>query len=83
MGAGNTPYIGTFHSLGAKILRKECRVFGREPNFAIFDDHDSFDLIKKAVKGVSPGGGGDDENENVKSVKRDEAPAFFAKKFLR
>src|SRR5438105_2870856 len=45
---GGAPYIGTFHSLGARILRRECRIFGREPNFAIFDDHDSFDLIKKA-----------------------------------
>ena len=51
----NTPYIGTFHSFGAKVLRRECRLLGREPNFAIFDDHDSFDLIKKAVKGISRG----------------------------
>ncbi len=46
------PYIGTFHSLGARILRSECRTFGRDPNFVIFDDHDSFDLIKKAAKVV-------------------------------
>ena len=36
IGKNNAPYIGTFHSLGAKILRKECRSLGREPNFAIF-----------------------------------------------
>jgi DNA helicase-2/ATP-dependent DNA helicase PcrA len=76
----NTPYIGTFHSLGAKILRKECRIFGREPNFAIFDDHDSFALIKKATKGVSRGKDMNDEEENPKPGKKDEAPAFFAKK---
>jgi len=67
-----TPYIGTFHSLGAKILRKECRFFDREPNFAIFDDHDSFDLVKKAVKGVS--------GQPSKPAKKDEAPALFAQK---
>ena len=44
------PFIGTFHSLGARILRKECRAFGRDPNFAIFDDHDSFGLVKKITK---------------------------------
>ncbi len=78
-GRNNAPYIGTFHSLGAKILRKECRSFGREPNFAIFDDHDSFDLIKKAVKSIYPGkksGSG----QSSKSTKKDEAPAFFAQR---
>ena len=48
------PLIGTFHSLGARILRKECRLLGRTPNFAIFDDHDSFELIKKATRAVLP-----------------------------
>lgn len=72
-------YIGTFHSLGAKILRKECRLLGRQPNFAIFDDHDSFDLIKKAAKGISLAKRGNGE-ESPKSVKKDESPAFFAQK---
>lgn len=58
------PFIGTFHSLGARILRKECRAFGRTPNFVIFDDHDAFDLVKKIVKG---------------SLTK-ERPAFFARK---
>ena len=44
------PYIGTFHSLGARILRKECLALGRKPNFTIFDDHDSFDVLKKVLK---------------------------------
>jgi DNA helicase-2/ATP-dependent DNA helicase PcrA len=43
-------FIGTFHSLGAKILREECPVFGRDKNFVIFDDNDSFALIKKIIK---------------------------------
>jgi DNA helicase-2/ATP-dependent DNA helicase PcrA len=77
---GNVPYIGTFHSFGARILRKECRSFGREPNFAIFDDHDSFDLIKKAVKGVTLREKTDDNERSSKSTKKDEAPMFFAQK---
>jgi superfamily I DNA/RNA helicase len=60
-GGRRTPYMGTFHSLGARILRQECRVFGREPNFAIFDDHDSFDLIKKVIKSAFPKKSGDDD----------------------
>ena len=77
---GVKPYIGTFHSLGAKILRRECRLLGREPNFAIFDDHDSFDLIKKAAKGVLSENKRDNDDQPPKSVKKDEAPAFFAQK---
>ncbi len=73
------PYVGTFHALGAKILRKECRFFGRTPNFTIFDDHDSFDLIKKAAKGVSPKKQNDDE-EKSRLAKKEESPAFFAQK---
>ncbi len=46
----NSPYIGTFHSLGARILREAGHFLGRQPNFAIFDDNDSFKLIKKIIK---------------------------------
>ena len=49
--ASGEPLIGTFHSLGARILRKEFRAFGRTANFVIFDDHDSFELVKKIIKG--------------------------------
>lgn len=62
------PLICTFHSLGARILRKECRLLGRGANFAIFDDHDSFGLIKKIVKGSL--------TEKSKKL----TPAFFAQK---
>lgn len=44
------PLIATFHSLGARILRREFRAFGRMANFVIFDDHDSFELVKKIIK---------------------------------
>ncbi len=44
------PFIGTFHSLGASFLRKEARKLGRTPAFVIFDDSDSFSLLKKVLK---------------------------------
>ncbi len=77
--SNRTPYIGTFHSLGARILRRECAIFGREPNFAIFDDHDSLDLIKKAVRVVI---GSPKKQDSLTSPdkKKKEAPALFAKK---
>jgi DNA helicase-2/ATP-dependent DNA helicase PcrA len=73
-GSAKGPFIGTFHSLGARILREECRALERKPNFTIFDDHDSFNLIKKAAKSVLPKN--DSDKEGIKKDK--ETPAFFA-----
>lgn len=47
------PFIGTFHSLGAKILRQEAKFFKRTANFSIYDDNDSFSVIKKVVKNLN------------------------------
>jgi DNA helicase-2/ATP-dependent DNA helicase PcrA len=60
--------------LGAHILREECRLLERKPNFTIFDDYDSFNLIKKAVKSVLP----KDKTDNEKKKKDGETPALFA-----
>ena len=71
-GSSNTkhkPYIGTFHSLGARILRKECVAIGRKPNFTIFDDHDSFDVLKKILKSREPASGsGERKNKKEESA---------------
>ena len=74
------PFLGTFHSLGAKILRKECCLAGRDPNFAIFDDHDSFDLVKKAVKAVLPPKKDDEEDGILAKKNKKDTPVYFAKK---
>lgn len=70
-------FIGTFHALGAKILRKECRYVGREPNFAIFDDHDSFDLVKKAVWAILPK---PKRGDPIEKKSKELSPVFFAQK---
>jgi DNA helicase-2/ATP-dependent DNA helicase PcrA len=49
-GGTKTPFVGTFHSLGARILRVNAKLLGRSSNFTIFDEGDSFSLLKKAVK---------------------------------
>ncbi len=46
----NKPLVTTFHSLGAKILREVGHFLNRKPNFTIFDDSESFQLIKKVIK---------------------------------
>ncbi len=43
----NLPLIGTFHSICAKILRREIGKLGYEGSFNIIDDHDQMSLMKK------------------------------------
>lgn len=43
------PIMGTFHSLCARILRKEGKHIGLPPNFSIYDEHDSLDAVKQAM----------------------------------
>jgi DNA helicase II / ATP-dependent DNA helicase PcrA len=45
-----TPFVGTFHSLGVQILKKEARLVRRNNRFTIFDEDDSLSLIKAILK---------------------------------
>ena len=49
-------WIGTFHSIGARILRREADRLGITRDFSIFDRADSLSAIKRvlAVRGISP-----------------------------
>ena len=43
------PFVGTFHSFCARILRKEAKKLKRTPSYVIFDDNDSKKLTKKVL----------------------------------
>ncbi|MES2794946.1 MAG: UvrD-helicase domain-containing protein [Bacteroidota bacterium] len=43
-------WMGTFHSVFAKILRFECRAIGFTPDFSIYDTDDSKSLLKAIIK---------------------------------
>ena len=45
-------YMGTFHSIFARILRREREAIGFESNFTIYDENDSRSLIKSIVKAL-------------------------------
>src|SRR6266568_5641287 len=49
-------WIGTFHSLSARLLRREAPLLGFGPNFTIYDADDSEALVKRLLeaRGVSP-----------------------------
>ncbi|MBI2038820.1 MAG: UvrD-helicase domain-containing protein [Candidatus Niyogibacteria bacterium] len=52
----DSPWIGTFHALGAWILRREGKAVGIDPRFTILDDEDRTALIKECIKefGLDP-----------------------------
>lgn len=43
-------YMGTFHSIFARILRAEAQNIGYNSNFTIYDDSDSKSLVKALIK---------------------------------
>jgi DNA helicase-2/ATP-dependent DNA helicase PcrA len=48
--------IGTFHSIGVRILRKEIGHLGRSRGFVIYDDADTIGVLKEVLKseGLDP-----------------------------
>ena len=57
-------WIGTFHSLSAKILRAHCKSIGLKSNFIIIDSDDQLKLIKQIC-----------ERENIDL--KDQTPKFY------
>ncbi|MGH7699525.1 MAG: ATP-dependent helicase [Gemmatimonadales bacterium] len=49
-------WIGTFHALSARLLRREAPLLGFGPNFTIYDADDSESLLKRLLepRGLSP-----------------------------
>src|SRR5207244_2845492 len=49
-------WIGTFHALSARLLRREAPLLGFGPNFTIYDQDDSESFIKRLLeqRGHSP-----------------------------
>ncbi|NQV55330.1 MAG: UvrD-helicase domain-containing protein, partial [Rhodospirillales bacterium] len=44
-------WLGTFHALGARILRAHAEVVGLKPNFTILDADDQLRLLKQVMDG--------------------------------
>ena len=53
------PWLGTFHSISAKLLRKHAKAAGLNSNFSIIDQDDQIRLIKNICKA---------ENIDVKKI---------------
>lgn len=59
-------WAGTFHSIGARILRRHASLVGRSNNFTILDDDDSRSLFKQLISGLSLSLSEDEKNLLVK-----------------
>ncbi|HEY1364592.1 MAG TPA: UvrD-helicase domain-containing protein [Xanthobacteraceae bacterium] len=44
------PWLGTFHSIGVKILRRHAELIGRKPDFTILDTDDQIRLLKQLLE---------------------------------
>ena len=60
----NTMWIGTFHSLCARMLRIDGKHIGLEPNFVIYDDSDQMSLIREVLKSLNI----DDKNIQPRAI---------------
>lgn len=49
-GEARNIWMGTFHSIFARILRAECTKIGYPSNFTIYDTQDSKNVVKQLVK---------------------------------
>jgi DNA helicase-2/ATP-dependent DNA helicase PcrA len=49
-GVQEIPWLGTFHSIGAKILRMHAELVGLRPNFTILDSDDQLRLLKQVLQ---------------------------------
>jgi DNA helicase-2/ATP-dependent DNA helicase PcrA len=43
-------WCGTFHSIGARLLRSHARLVGRTPSFTIYDEDDATGVIKRIME---------------------------------
>lgn len=58
------PWMGTFHSICVKILRREAHFLGYERNFTIYDSGDQLSVIKRIMRDLDI----DPKNFSPKSV---------------
>ena len=49
-GAEGMPWLGTFHSIGMRILRRHAELVGLASNFTILDTDDQIRLIKQLIQ---------------------------------
>lgn len=47
------PWLGTFHAIGGKLLRRHAELVGLKPNFTILDTDDQVRLLKQLIQAAN------------------------------
>ncbi len=42
-------WVGTFHAVGARMLRRDASLVGRTPSFTIYDEEDSLGVVRRVM----------------------------------
>ncbi|MFP3036092.1 MAG: ATP-dependent helicase [Wolbachia sp.] len=50
----NIPWLGTFHAIAARILRRHIEIIGLKSNFTIIGVDDQLQVIKNIINDISP-----------------------------
>src|ERR671921_2344128 len=43
-------WVGTFHAIGARMLRSHAHLVGRQSNFTIYDEDDALGVVKRLME---------------------------------
>ncbi len=49
------PWLGTFHAIAARMLRRHAELVGLQSNYTIIDTDDQIRLLKQLIRGERPG----------------------------
>jgi DNA helicase II / ATP-dependent DNA helicase PcrA len=51
-GAPQGMWVGTFHAIGARLLRRDAERVGRTSQFTIYDEDDALGVVKRIMEGL-------------------------------
>ncbi|HEY2525130.1 MAG TPA: UvrD-helicase domain-containing protein [Candidatus Binataceae bacterium] len=80
-GTSRWPWVSTFHSACARILRQEAGALGFRPNFSILDESDAMSALRRVIEEAALAGSPSPEmaRARIEQLKNDAvSPAVFA-----
>ncbi|HTQ25805.1 MAG TPA: UvrD-helicase domain-containing protein [Candidatus Binataceae bacterium] len=80
-GTSRWPWVSTFHSACARILRQEAGALGFRPNFSILDESDAMSALRRVIEEAALAGSPSPEmaRARIEQLKNDAvSPAAFA-----
>lgn len=76
-------WLGTFHSICSRILRKDIHLIGRTSNFVIYDNSDQTKIITEAIKKLNLDEKSFQANKILSSISKAKSNGLSADDYLR